>query len=277
VYANSVHSATDTAYGQAKRKAADMLAGSAPAPELSDVILPNLYGEHGRPYHNSFVATFCHQLARGERPTVRDAPIRLLHAQRAATVLIEEAAATGPRRPRPAAEPTSVRAVLAALTELASGYAAGDLPDLTDEFRRCLFNTYRSHLFPERYPIYPAAHADARGVLVECVRTGGGGQAFVSSTAPGAVRGEHAHLRKLERFVVVAGAAEIALRRLGESRVVRFRVSGERPAIIDIPTMWAHKLTAITATTTVFWSSERYRPDDTDTFPVQVDVDGDQR
>ena len=273
VYANSIHSTTDTVYGMAKRKAAELLAGSMGAPELSDVILPNLYGEHGRPYHNSFVATFCHQLARGEQPAVRDADIGLLHAQEAARTLIAEAAAAGHRRPRPAATPTSVREVLAALTDLATVYDAGELPDLADEFRRSLFNTYRSYLFPDRYPIYPQRHADTRGVLVECARTGGAGQAFVSSTEPGAVRGEHAHLRKLERFVVVAGAAEIALRRLGEQRVVRFQVDGDRPAIVDIPTMWAHKLTAISPTTTVFWSSERFRPDDADTYPVAVDVD----
>ena len=106
-------------------------------------------------------------------------------------------------------------------------YAArGEIPDLADPFDRDLFNTYRACRFPHAYPIHPQVHADQRGALVETVRSHGGtGQSFVSSTVPGARRGDHYHLRKIERFMVVRGEAEIALRRLFSDEVVRFRVS----------------------------------------------------
>ena len=80
-------------------------------------------------------------------------------------------------------------------------------------------------------------------MLVETVRSHGGtGQAFVSSTVPGAMRGDHWHLRKIERFMVVRGEAEIALRRLFHDDVVTFRVSGSEPGFVDMPTMWAHNI-----------------------------------
>jgi UDP-2-acetamido-2,6-beta-L-arabino-hexul-4-ose reductase len=275
VYANSVHSRGDGVYGAAKRKAAELLAGAAPG-AFSDVVLPNLFGEHGRPYYNSFVATFCREVADGRQPgEVHDRGIALLPAQDAASALVGEAGAASDRNVEPAGEPVSVRAVLETLQEFASTYRRGELPDLTGRFRTSLFHTYRSFLFPERYPIALPRRSDARGSLVECVRTGvTGGQAFVSTTVPGAVRGEHVHLRKFERFLVVDGRAEIALRRLFTDQVVRFRVDGAHPAIVDMPTMWAHNLTNVgdRPVTTFFWTNELYDPGDTDTFACPVDA-----
>ena len=273
VYANSTHARGDSDYGAAKRKAAELLAGTVPG-RFSDVVLPNLFGEHGRPYHNSFVATFCHDVAAGRRPAdVRDREVRLLHAQDAAQLLIAEVHTAGDRAVEPEAEPVRVGAVLRLLTEFESTYRDGQLPDLAGRFRGQLFRTYRSHLFPQRFPVALPRRADARGTLVECVRAGtNGGQAFISTTRPGATRGDHVHLRKFERFVVVDGRAEIALRRLFTDRVVRYRVDGDRPSIVDIPTLWTHRLTNVGAdrVTTFFWTDEVYRVEDADTFPCPV-------
>ncbi|HJP59774.1 MAG TPA: NAD-dependent epimerase/dehydratase family protein, partial [Gemmatimonadaceae bacterium] len=95
VNANSVQSRGDSAYGLGKagsaelaRKAAKQVGGT-----LQDVVLPNLFGEHGLPAYNSFVATFCHEVAAGRRPRVSgDREIPLLHAQAAAQVIIDAAA-----------------------------------------------------------------------------------------------------------------------------------------------------------------------------------------
>ncbi len=274
VYANSVHARGDTPYGVAKRKAGEVLC-VAPVGRagFSDVGLPNLFGEHGRPRYNSFVATFCHEIAAGREVEVTDREVSLLHVQDAAEVLIREAAAAGHRLIEPDAAAVTTSAVLRLLKEFERVYATGEIPDIADRFRARLFNTYRSHLFPARYPIDANTRADARGTLVECVRAGAaGGQSFVSSTVPGAVRGEHVHLRKFERFTVVNGEAEISVRRLFTRDVVTFRVSGERPVAVDMPTMWAHNLTNVGAAPviTFFWANELLRADDPDTFPCPV-------
>ena len=43
--------------------------------------------------------------------------------------------------------------------------------------------------------------------------------------------------------MVLSGTAEIRLRRLFHDEVIRFPVSGDEPAIVDMPTMWAHSIT----------------------------------
>jgi UDP-2-acetamido-2,6-beta-L-arabino-hexul-4-ose reductase len=272
VYTNSTQAADGSVYGSAKRHGADILAA---LPGLSDVVLPNLYGEHGRAHYNSFVATFCHELAREQTPRVlHDRELALLHAQDAAEILIREAGSTGHQTIRPEGERIAVSRVLALLREFAATYRTGELPDITSAFRVRLFNTYRSHLAPTE-PIAMLPRTDERGTLVECVRTEtAGGQAFISSTQPGAVRGEHVHLRKFERFLVVSGEVEISLRRLYTDEIVRFRVSGDRPAAVDMPTMWAHKMTNVgdTPATTFFWTNELFNADDPDTFACPVDT-----
>jgi UDP-2-acetamido-2,6-beta-L-arabino-hexul-4-ose reductase len=285
VYANSVRARGDDVYGAAKRKAAELLAGAAPD-RFWDVLLPNLFGEHGRPYYNSFVATFCRELADGREPAeVRDREVSLLAAPDAAELLLQQALGTGTGTGAghgggagvvvaPGGRPVRVAEVLATLREFVASYAGGEIPELSDRFRTRLFHTYQSHLFPDRYPVVLPRRTDPRGSLVEWLCTsGGGGAAFVSSTLPGAVRGEHVHLRKFERFVVVDGQAEIALRRLFTGELVRFRVAGEAPAIVDIPTMWTHRLTNLDdrPITTLFWTNEPLVAGDADTYPCPVD------
>jgi UDP-2-acetamido-2,6-beta-L-arabino-hexul-4-ose reductase len=84
------------------------------------------------------------------------------------------------------------------------------------------------------------------------------------------------HLRKFERFVVLSGHAVVSLRRLFTGAVVRFHVSGDRPVAVDVPTLWAHKLTVSGdgAVTAFFWSDEPYAAEDPDTYPVAVEGKG---
>ena len=267
VFANSTQSeaASASAYGSAKAEAAAILAEATAwsGSEFVDLKLPNLFGEHGRPHYNSVIATFCHVLASGGTPTVlEDRPLDLLHATDAAALLLGLDAPDGQPVRR------TVSSLAARLTELASAYRAGAIPELRDRFDVRLFNTYRSHC-PVR-PIPLAVHGDARGDLVEPMAAGG--QTFVSSTRSGATRGEHFHLAKVERFVVLRGDAELRLRRLLHGDVVRLRVSGRQPVAVDMPAMWAHNITNIGGgeLLTLFWANERLDPAAPDTYPEKV-------
>jgi UDP-2-acetamido-2,6-beta-L-arabino-hexul-4-ose reductase len=273
-YADSVQVDLDNAYGRGKRRAAEVLAGLPGT--FADVVLPNLFGEHGRPAYNSFVATFCDEIAAGRQPTVHeDRQVPLLHVQSAAESLIVAAGRRESHVVRPDGEPHGVVEVLETLQGFHELYAGrGDVPDVSTGFARDLFNTYRSHLFPHGYPIRPEVHADERGELVEAVRAHGGtGQAFASTTVPGGLRGDHYHLHKIERFMVVRGEAEIALRRLYHDEVVRFRVSGERPAFVDMPTLWAHHIRNVgdSELVTVFWTDQLLDREHPDQYPLKVE------
>jgi len=272
-FANSVQAGNGTPYGDSKAAAADVLAEATrwSGATFEDVGLPNLFGEHGRPHYNSVVATFCSLLATGSTPRMdEDRMLDLMHATDAAALMLGVEPPAGPSVP-PVRR--SVSQLAGQLSEFAAVYRDGQIPVLPGAFDVSLFNTYRSHCFPAHYPIALPRHADARGELVEAVKAhGGGGQTFFSTTRPGITRGQHFHLAKVERFLVVRGEAEIALRRVLHDDVVRFRVSGREPAIVDMPTMWAHSITNVGTEDllTLFWANEVFDPASPDTFAEPV-------
>jgi UDP-2-acetamido-2,6-beta-L-arabino-hexul-4-ose reductase len=277
VYANSIQSGNGSPFGRTKEAAAELLLewGQRVGAAVCDVRLPNLFGEHGRAGYNSVVANFCDALANGREPTIHEnRELSLLHVQDAVDQMIDLMVGRDAGVFRPEGSPTTVVGLLEKLTGFSEVYRTGDVPDISDRFDRALFNTYRSFCFPAHYPILPELRADQRGVLFEGVRSHGGrSQTFSSTTHPGVTRGNHFHLRKVERFLVLQGSAVISLRRVLHDEVVRFEVSGDRPAIVDMPTLWTHSIrnTGQTELITLFWSDEIFDPTYTDTFAEPVE------
>lgn len=274
VFANSIQAGNGSPYGTGKLKASELLERKSHELGLDyvDVLLPNLFGEHGRPGYNSFVATFCHEVAAGKEPHVNDNTVELLHAQDAAQSLID--GLTGPTRiERPQGEKHRVSDVLDLLRAFDSVYRSGDIPDLDSAFKVNLFNTYRSATFLDRTPISLTKHDDPRGSFVETARVhGGGSQTSFSTTVPAVTRGEHFHLRKIERFVVLKGSARMSLRKLFTNDVVSFDVTGDERVAVDMPTLWAHNITNTgdDELLTLFWTDSVFDPEDPDTYTEPV-------
>ncbi|QHK20127.1 NAD-dependent epimerase/dehydratase family protein [Pseudarthrobacter psychrotolerans] len=275
VYANSVHAGNASVYGQAKAEAAEVLQAAAESvgTRFTNVLLPNLFGEHSRPFYNSVMATFCHLLHAGKVPEILDdKDLGLLHAQDAADVLLGSVPL---KDMESLTVPRTVSAVLCQLQEIASTYRNGEIPAITSNFDLALFNTYRSfRLQPtQELPFALDRREDARGSFFEVCRSQGGeGQTSFSTTAPGVTRGQHFHRRKVERFVVLSGTAEIAMRRLFSDDILRFAVDGSAPVAIDMPTLWTHQITNLGESDlyTMFWANEIFDPNNSDTYSDRV-------
>lgn len=278
VYANSIQIDQDNPYGRGKAEAARVLSEAmmSRGDTLADVQLSNLFGEHGRAHYNSFVATFCHEVANGRIPVVSgDREIPLQHAQDAAQTLHEAMCSRTNQVLRPKPGEHLISDVLAMIRYSHDLYRIGEFPKLTSPFRRDVFNTYRSYTFPRQFPFLPTVHADRRGELTEVTRShGGSGQTFASVTRPGETRGDHYHLRKIERFAVISGSATIRLRRLFTDEVISFELAAGVPAIVDMPTMWVHNIrnTGATDLVTVFWADQLLDPVAPDQYPERVEV-----
>jgi UDP-2-acetamido-2,6-beta-L-arabino-hexul-4-ose reductase len=153
-------------------------------------------------------------------------------------------------------------------------YQAMVMPPLESALDVRLFNTLRSYLFPAHYPVALTLHIDARGSLFEVVKSNSGGQVFMSTTHPGITRGNHFHTRKVERFLVASGEADIRLRKLFSDEVICFKVRGDAPSYVDIPTFYTHHITNTgqSELVTLFWANEIFDSVDPDTFPERVDA-----
>lgn len=271
VYANSTHAASDTPYGRSKKRAAKILAQGSGG--FADLVLPHIFGETARPFYNNVTATLIHQLINDKAPGINpDGKVQLLHAGVAAQAAIDAITRGTYGRITPAPRPMTIPALLAKLQGFHHSYQANIFPDLTDTFDLALFNTYRAATYPDGWPRPLNLHTDSRGTLFEAVKGGGGGQVFLSTTKPGVTRGDHFHLNKVERFLVIQGDAIIRVRKVLDGTIREYRVSGSAPAPVDMPTLHTHSIENIGKgdLLTLFWTHDLFDPANPDTYADKV-------
>ncbi|MEV2241603.1 NAD-dependent epimerase/dehydratase family protein [Micromonospora sp. NPDC049891] len=267
VFANSVLAGNGTPYGDAKAMAAETL--TTARSDLVDVRLPNLYGEHGRPFRNGVTATFCGLLASGQVPEVHeDRELRLVHVTDAAARLLG-APASGTWDAAMPAVAITIPELAQRLTDCADVYRRGNLPSLSDRPAIRIFNTYRSHLVPSQHPLPPSSHGSAENLLTAMSVGADGAGELVRSIIP---RNERQvgrfHLATVRRVLVLRGTADIVLRRVGHQAVVRLQVAAEDETVVDVPTMWAYEITNRGSTELMMhtWTNARRDDADLDTF-----------
>lgn len=271
VYANSVHASSSTPYGRSKLRAGEILA--AGSNRFTDLVLPHIFGEGARPNYNNVTATFIDAVIRGKNPEVNpDGVVRLLHAGEAVEAAITAVTGEVIGRVEPEARSMHVPDLLERIQAFHTAWEKNIFPDLSDPFELALFNSYRTALYPDGFPRPLHVNVDTRGTLFEAVKGEGGGQTFLSWTEPGITRGNHFHLRKIERFLVLEGEAVIRMRPVLRDDIWEYRVSGDVPAVVDMPTLHTHSIENIgdRPLLTLFWSHELFDPDNPDTYADPV-------
>ena len=280
LFSSSTQEANDNRYGASKREGRNRLAAWAKRnhARFTGCVIPNVFGPYGKPYYNSVVATFCHQLTHGETPTIQtDGLIKLVYVGDLCNDLLQiiQQGETADERPITPRNECRVSELLATFTTFKTEYfEKGVIPNLKTPFEIQLFNTFCGYIDHQTFfPFNLTAHTDARGSFVEVLRLAGmGGQVSFSTTKPGITRGNHYHTRKIERFAVIKGRAQIQIRRVGTDEPITFTLDGSQPAFVDMPVWATHKITNIGEEElyTLFWINEFYNPEDPDTFFEEV-------
>jgi UDP-2-acetamido-2,6-beta-L-arabino-hexul-4-ose reductase len=271
VYANSTHASSDTVYGRSKQKAGEILAASTG--RYSDLILPHIFGEGARPFYNNVAGTLIEQILAGEDVTVNPGgQVHLVHAGAATQIAIDAVLNGTCGVLRPEGRQVSVPDLYAKLSAFHESYRIKNIfPELRDPFDLALFNSYRAASYPQGWPIPLKLNSDDRGTLFEAVKCDGG-QVFLSTTNPGVTRGDHFHLHKVERFLVLQGEACIRIRKVLYKDAWAFNVSGDAPAVVDMPTLHTHSIENIgkDPLITLFWTHDLFDPLNPDTYRDSV-------
>lgn len=279
VYTSSAQERLDNPYGRGKRRAGELLAawGRERGVPVTSLLIPNVFGDGGRPFYNSVVATFCHQVARNEEPKIlEDRRLPLVYVNRVVAHILGclQAHETAPAAlDIPPDREIAVSGVLALLKRFrATLLEQGAVPAFADRFELELYHTFRAYLGAAAFEWRAQPRSDARGTLFEVIKQVGAGQVFFSTTKPGVTRGNHYHTRKIEKFCVVQGEAIIRMRRIGTHEVIEFPVSGAAPAAVEMPVYFAHHIenTGPGELVTLFWTNEVFDATDPDTFMEDV-------
>ena len=276
IYSSSTQIDGDSRYGYSKRVAGETFHHWADREDARflNLVLPHIFGEHGKPNYNSVVSTFCHQLVSGETPRVGDGQVSLLHAHDVAQIIWNSIEDGTVGELRPHGHDMTVSELHDRLKRLNDRYAEGVNPETAEPIDLKLFNTLRSFIPYDKRVIDLTQHNDDRGSLFEAARADGQGQVFLSTSHPDITRGQHFHFRKVERFLVVQGQAKIRLRRVLKDEVITYEVSGDKPQAVDIPTLHTHNISNVgnTPLLPLFWAGEHFDPDNSDTYPMIVEI-----
>lgn len=280
VFSSSIHARGDSTYGRSKvagEEELQRLATESSCPVLVDR-LPGVFGAGARPGYNSVVATFCHRIAHGEGVEIRDAEAEIEIVEvgsvvdRWISLLADPPGAGYARLPGIDAYVLTVGDLAGHLGEFARMRRDGFVPDTSDPLRSDLFSTFVSYLDSGALASELQLHSDDRGWLAELIKSPAMGQVFVSSTRPGVTRGNHYHDTKVEKFFVLRGSAAIRLRGVDDTEVREYRVSGDRPSVVDIPPGYVHNIENVgdTELIVLFWANEVFDPESPDTIPEEV-------
>ncbi len=275
LFSSSTQEEKDNLYGKSKKEGRKLLiawAATANA-NITGMLIPNVFGPFGKPFYNSVVATFCSQIAKGETPEIHiDGSLKLIYVNELVQTIINlikkknsEANFIVPHTAE-----AKVSEICALLQNYRSEYQdKGSIPSIKNSFELNLFNTYRCYMdIAGHFPVKFIQHTDSRGAFVEVVRLGIGGQVSFSTTVSGITRGNHFHTRKIERFAVIKGQALIQLRKINDTQVLNFELSGQEPAYVDMPIWYTHNIknTGTEDLYTIFWINEAYNSEDPDTY-----------
>lgn len=275
LFSSSTQEERDNLYGKSKKAGREALQQWAEKNNacITGLIIPNVFGAYGKPYYNSVVATFCHQLCHNETPKIDvDGDMKLIYVQELVTEIIESVRLKRnvAAYPVPHTSECKVSELLALLENYKQAYfEKGIIPGLKNRFELNLLNTFRSYInLKEYYPRHYQQHTDDRGKFVELVRLEQGGQVSYSTTKPGITRGNHFHTRKIERFSVIKGKALIQLRKYNTNELLNFELDGDQSSYVDMPIWFTHNIKNIgeEELLTVFWINEFYDPADPDTY-----------
>lgn len=281
IFSSSTQEERDNLYGKSKRDGRQILENWSKKHRgsIASLIIPNVFGPFGKPFYNSFIATFCHQIVQGEEPTiVNDNTVNLIYINELSQAFYDEISKENKEAIHsyvvPHTSSRKVSEILNLLKEYKKQYVEnGQVPKVDlNSFELDLFNTFTSFVSKDYFPREFVKHTDNRGAFVEIMRAGSAGQSSYSTTVPGITRGNHYHTRKIERFAVISGKASIQLRKIDSDEVIEYILDGKTPAYVDMPIWYTHNITNIgdTELITFFWINEPYNPEDADTYFVEV-------
>lgn len=274
IFTSSTQAERDNIYGESKRageQAVAQLAADVPGQNCVIFRLPNVFGKWARPNYNSAVATFCHNIARGEPIEVHDpsAALTLVYIDDVVDALLDAIRAPQPGLVWGKVDPTYHTTV-------------GEVSDLIQKFRisrdtlisekvgtglvRALYATYVSYLPVNAFSYDVPVHGDARGVFVEMLKTPDAGQFSFFTAHPGITRGGHYHHSKTEKFLVIKGHARFGFRHILTDEFHVLETRGDLPQIVETVPGWSHDITNIgdDEMIVMLWANEifdRARPD----------------
>lgn len=246
---SSTQAERDNPYGKSKAAAEKSLQEYAQRNGTKAYIyrFPNVFGKWCRPDYNSFVATFCHNIASGKDITIHDpnALVKLIYIDDICSELIsllKEQPESGYQTVAPEYSIT-VGEVADLLYKFKESRHTLMTETVGAGFCRALYSTWLSYLSPSQFFYSVPSYGDQRGVFCEMLKTHNSGQFSFFTAHPGITRGGHYHHSKNEKFLVIQGAACFRFEHVITGEKYELNITSDKYTIVETVPGWTHDIT----------------------------------
>jgi len=277
---SSIQAESDNPYGVSKRAGEDLLFEYGKIHNVKVLVyrFPNVFGKWCKPNYNSAIATFSHNIANNLPISINDPNVmmNIVYIDDVINELINALEGKESRMDPFCVVPVSHKIKLGDIVEILYSFKSSrderSVPNTEDPLIKKLYANYLSYLPLDKLSYDLKMNTDYRGSFTEFIRTPDRGQVSINISKPGIVKGNHWHHTKNEKFLVVSGHGVIRFRRIDETEVIEYFVSGSKLQVVDIPPGYTHHIENIgdTDMVTVMWANEVFDPEKPDTFFAEV-------
>ena len=278
--ASSIQAIIDNPYGLSKKAGEDLLFAYGMETGVKVMIyrFPNVFGKWCRPNYNSALATFSFNIANDLPIIVNDKNVvlNLVYIDDLVNELIASLKNNENKKDSFCYVEPVYTVRLGDIIDLLYSFKESrnnlSVPNTNDAFTKKLYANYLSYLPEDKFSYDLKMNIDNRGSFTEFLKTPDRGQVSINISKPGIVKGNHWHHTKNEKFLVVSGKGMIRFRKIGETAVIEYHVSGDKLQVVDIPPGYTHNIENLGETdmVTVMWANEKFDSERPDTIFVEV-------
>lgn len=251
LFASSIKAMESTPYGASKAAAENLVKayGSETGSPFYIYRLPNVFGKWCRPNYNSFIATFCYNIAHGLPVDIHSAEklIDLVYIDDLCKHFCERLKnddLSGYFEVIPKFSET-IGNIAKKINTFHSNRGNLFIENVGNGFNRALYATYLSYLDPNDFSYSVPSYEDHRGTFCEFIKNTDTGQLSFFTAKPGITRGGHYHHTKSEKFLVIAGTASFKFKNILSGEFYEIKTSEADLRVVETVPGWAHDVTNI--------------------------------
>ena len=279
-FTSSTQVERNNAYGISKLKCEEHIRKLKRIPSVQYQILrlPNVFGKWCKPEYNSFVATFCHNIA-NELPIVindRCKKVSLLYIDDLIDFWFwklnwSDKSDLSFDTSFPRVYETTVGRVAEILRTFHKGRLDLHASRVGCGLSRALYATYLSYLPADLYTYRLKTNKDQRGLFAEFLKTEDSGQFSFFTVLPGKTRGGHYHHTKVEKFLVVEGKIRFSFQSVRDGAKIELETNSDNLEVVETIPGYAHTLENPCSSKAIVlcWANEVFENEYPDTYRLE--------
>ncbi len=226
----------------------------------------NIFGKWAKPNHNSVVATFCHNISRRKKIKLSkiNEDLEFIFVDKVMELFQNDVKVKLKKKFQIVDKFKHLHKIkLFDLADKIKSFHASrenllNKKAIAKGFDKLLYSTFLSYVPISQYKYKIKPIKDFRGSFFEFLKSKNNGQISVLTVKPNQTRGNHYHMTKVEKFLVLSGQGEFIFQNIINNSKKKIKVNSREHSIVETIPGWAHNIknTGINDLIIILWSNE---------------------